>query len=504
LLQGADVLAVADLSASETKKITAKDLVQAGVALIDPGSIPGDKVTLAIPANSIGTAELKDDAVTQAKLADNSSGVVGASFPGAGAFIGQLALNATTGKAVIWNGAAWAPFNTTATVNTVTGGTTGPVVTDATVVSGAATVVARISDTTAKAQFLAGPAATAGAVTLRGITSADLPEATNVDLGGVTVPAGGGLTVAGGALSLTNTVAASGTPFLVTYDTHGQVTSGRLIASGDLPLATTGGPGAVAGGTEFTVQPSGALIHTNQIAAGTGIKITYDAQGHVKSSGGLADADIPDLPASKITSGTIAPAVLGDKSITRSKLADYAIAYIQEATPSLTGVPIGELWYQESTAGLHMWNGNSWMPISIGRLSQENLRYCGLIDAATGLITGVTSFGTAASYKIGDALRAASDADTGVYFVVETAGNGIGVTTGITYDPGDWVLCSGHTAGWQRIDTLSSGSGGGGGGVARLNDLLDVTLTSPGVGQVLVYNATGQWVNTDVLDCGTY
>ena len=65
VLQSDDALAIVDLSASETKKLTAKDLIQSGVALIDAGSIPGDKVNVTLAAGSVGTTELADGAVTQ-------------------------------------------------------------------------------------------------------------------------------------------------------------------------------------------------------------------------------------------------------------------------------------------------------------------------------------------------------------------------------------------------------------------------------------------------------
>ena len=45
----------------------------------------------------------------------------------------------------------------------------------------------------------------------------------------------------------------------------------------------------------------------------------------------------------------------------------------------------------------------------------------------------------------------------------------------------------------MRVDTLSGG--GGGGGAAHLDDLLNVTLTAPVVGDQLVFGAGGQWVN---------
>lgn len=43
-LQSADPIPLTDLSASETKRISAKDLIQYGLSLIDDGSIPSDKI----------------------------------------------------------------------------------------------------------------------------------------------------------------------------------------------------------------------------------------------------------------------------------------------------------------------------------------------------------------------------------------------------------------------------------------------------------------------------
>ena len=89
-LAATDPLAIADLSASETKKVTAKDLVQASMDLIDDDSIPGGKIegdsitAEEIAPDSIGSSELadgsvdnaalQDDSITQEKLRDNSVG----------------------------------------------------------------------------------------------------------------------------------------------------------------------------------------------------------------------------------------------------------------------------------------------------------------------------------------------------------------------------------------------------------------------------------------------
>ena len=52
---------------------------------------------------------------------------------------------------------------------------------------------------------------------------------------------------------------------------------------------------------------------------------------------------------------------------------------------------------------------------------------------------------------------------------------------------------------WDRIDTLS-----GPGSVSSLNDLSDVTVSSPQTGQILAYQASGQFANVAVLSGGTY
>ena len=87
---------------------------------------------------------------------------------------------------------------------------------------------------------------------------------------------------------------------------------------------------------------------------------------------------------------------------------------------------------------------------------------------------------------------------TGAYFVCVTPGNGTAVVPATSFDAGDWCLCVGLND-WDRIDTLS-----GPGSVSSLNDLSDVTLSSPTTGQLLVFQASGQFANVSVLSGGTY
>ena len=98
---------------------------------------------------------------------------------------------------------------------------------------------------------------------------------------------------------------------------------------------------------------------------------------------------------------------------------------------------------------------------AFGRLSQENLRFGGTVDAATGLVDALTDAGRNAGLKPGEALPAATDALGGLYLVASVAGDQIAVLPGISFDAGDWCLCINEQEGWIRIDTLSGGGGGG-------------------------------------------
>jgi hypothetical protein len=386
---------------------------------------------------------------------------------------------------------------------------------------------------------LAGPTTgTAAAAAFRALAGTDLPVATTTNNGAVKVAAAGGLAVAGdGALSIAASTTAGTNP-VVTYGSDGRITAGRALAGTDLPVATTSAVGAVKVGSGLSVTAdgtiaaaiaaanlplatstvvgavkpgaglsvdgAGALGITNAVAAGTGSVVTYNTQGLVTSARGLQTADLPEIDAAKITSGVLPVGRIGDGSIGRPQLADYALGFIQEASPPVTGVPASALWLQESTGQLRIFNSNSWFPVGFGRLSAENLRYCGIFDAATGAITGVTQFGTVEGFKIGDQVPSASDKLAGVYFVAATPGSGTVATPGVVYDAGDWILCNGAAAGWTRIDTLSSGGGGGGGGAQHLDDLLDVTLTAPVTDDLLQFTGAGQWVNVRAIDGGSY
>ena len=494
-----DALAIADNSAALTKKITPKDLIQSGIALIDNGSIPVSKVDGTI------SADIADGSITAIKLSDNSSGVVTSGALPNGVRVGQVGLSTSDNNLYIWDGSGWRAIKAPDSINSIT--VNQGIVEIAVQDNGDGTVTLSpgLANTTGPRQFLAGPTNSAGLVTQRQIIGADVPAASTSERGTIIV-SGGGLTVnAAGLISIDNAVTAETTRSLATWDSNGLVQGGSPIEPGDLPIATTNSNGVVKPGVALRVDNTGSLTIDNDISSGTFPKVAVSSKGLVTAGESLTESDIPALSADKITSGQFGTARLLDNAVTMPKLADYSTAYIQETQPTVSGdLFIGALWFQPLEAQLRMFDGNVWSPIGFGRLSQENLRWGGLINASTGLLTGVTSAGTTAGFAVGDSLPTATNALGGIYVLVSTAGDQIGVTPGVSYDSGDWCLCINATDGWTRIDIAASG--GGGGGAQSLGDLLDVSLSGLIDGDLFQYQtaAGNQWTNIATLDLGTF
>lgn len=564
-----DVLAIADVSAGETKKISATALLTGAAGGLPPESINGSTIIdntidgIKLKEDSISTRELAVDAcytenylsksVTQAKLADASVGtdqLIDGSITGdklsadaiSDAAIAdrsldavKLKLNTLTQDELGPNcvGASELADSSVDTPAIIDGVITTPKLQNASVTndklasgldgqklsngSVGTNQLANASVTTdklagdiplsklpdaAQNTVLAGSNGSgSGPATFRALAGADLPIATPTANGGVRIPSAGGLGVdASGALSIANAVSPATNP-VVTYDGKGLITSGRALQSSDMPPPAAGGLGAVKAGSGIAIAADGTISQaTTGVAPGTFTKVTVDSMGNVTAGAQLESADLPAINADQI-SGEIPGDQLADKSVAREKLADYAISYIQEDQPPLTQPHIGCLWFQESTARLSMWNGNSYFPVGIGRQSSENLRYCGIFDASDGTVTGLTKYGTEAGLVIDEVIPTATDDLTGVYLVCEISGNGTAVTPGISYAAGNWILCNGEAGGWVRINQTG---GSGGGGATRLNDLVDVSITNGEEDDLLQQNNSSVYTNVKVLSAGTY
>jgi hypothetical protein len=330
-LAAGDLLAIADISASETKKITVTDFFGNASTLIADATIPGAKIVFGsgtIPGSAVATGgisatQLAAGAVTAAKLGNESTVDLVTSLPASGAFTGQFALDTDDSKAYIWDGSQWVSFKAAGSVNTVVGSSAGLINITVTTSGDTVTIATSLDNTTGAAEFLGGPTGNAGAVGYRQIVGTDLPEATAVTKGAVIVD-GEGLRMNDDNIEIDNDITASATHHVVTYDDKGLVTAGRVIAAGDLPAATPSAKGGVIVGTGLSVDGTGLVNHTNNVTSGTATKITFDSEGHVTGTLSLDAADVPSLDTAKITSGTFATARIAASAITGPKLADYS------------------------------------------------------------------------------------------------------------------------------------------------------------------------------------
>ena len=446
-LAATDPLPVADLSASTSKKITAKDFVQKAVTLIDDASIPSAKVNF----SGISGTNLTDGTVTAVKLNTSSIPATG----GLAVSSGNLGLVAPT-----------SPIQRN--------GSTGSLEhANSTVASGVWTKVT----VDAKGHVTSG-------TTLLGT---DVPLAT-ASVVGVISP-GTGLSVTGaGVLNHSNSLASGITVNGVTVDQQGHVTGIVALASTDLPKASAGVPGAVSPGTGTSVSGAGALsvtaatssalggvivggdfaVSTGTIslatqaglAAGAYPKVTVTTKGIITAGASLVASDIPNLDVSKLTTGTLSVSLLGTNSITGAKLANYSTIKFGGAgstsgivtfpTPEFTG----QGFFDSTNGDFYIFDGNTWQPLTV---ISGDLVYAGTYNGSTNRVASVTTAGTAAGLVIGSALPAGSASLLRYYVVVSESGNGVSPAPVVALAPPDMIICNGAT--WDLVDVSNAIAG---------------------------------------------
>ena len=464
-----DLVAVVDDSASETKKLTVGDLVANGVTLINDDTIPGAKILFAagdvnataLATDAVTTVKIENDAITPAKLADESTVDLVTTLPASGGFVGQLAVDTDDNSLHCWDGSSWLTLKAGGSVNSVSGSTVGVIDITATTTSGAVTIAAVINDTSAANQFLAGPTSAGGAVEYRTITGSDIPVATSSAKGGVIVN-GEGLRMDSNTIEVDNDVTASTTHHVVTYSAKGLITGGRAITASDLPAATSSAKGAVIPGTGLSVDASGNLNHSNTVTTGTFTKVTIDGQGHVTTGDTLVADDIPDLSAAKITSGTIPSDRIATDAITAAKLANQSVTKFggAGATDNIVTFPdgdfTGQFFFDEKNEDLYIYTGTSFLPITV---ISGNLINAGTYNANTNLLTSVTTAGSAAGFTSGAALPAPAGTNLNYYVVVDTSGTGSGNAPAVALAPPDMLISLGTGSTFELIDVSNAIAG---------------------------------------------
>jgi hypothetical protein len=172
-----DVLAIVDVGSSITKKVEAKELFQAGANLADSASIDLIKLNQA-SATKLGTTALADDAVTAAKLANDSAIAYDSVAPTIDNFDGRGYVNSTSKNLQVFDGSAYqqvvAPTAGIADLAVTTGKLADGAVTTAKVTALGTAAYADSSVTEAK---IAASAITNGKVADGAITTAKIDAA---------------------------------------------------------------------------------------------------------------------------------------------------------------------------------------------------------------------------------------------------------------------------------------------------------------------------------------
>lgn len=467
-----DVLLAVDVSAAEARKITVSDLLGSGIGLLSNGTIASAKISFAngaIAAAALATDavtgdKILADAVTAAKLADQSTCVVAADLATlqatTGAFVGQLGLTLDTVKLYIWQNTTWQLLKAAGSINAITAGTDGIVNITASIAGDTATISTTLDNTGAASQFLAGPSNAAGAVSYRAIVAADLPTATSSTKGAVIIN-GGGLTLSGDTAIINNTV----TPVAdllqkISYNAQGLITGSSVVNGGDLPTATANSRGAAQPGTGLAVDVNGVFNHSNSVTGATQNGITFDNQGHITNAVALVANDIPDIPATKLTSGTLDTARIASNAIAGAKLANFATVKFGGAvnnqgvvtfpTPDFTG----QGFFDSTNGDYYLYDGNTWQPLTV---ISGDLVYAGTYNAATNTVKSVTTQGAAAGLVVGAVLPAAAATNLRYYVVVSDSGNGVSPAPAVALAPPDMIVSNGST--WDLVD-VSSGIAG--------------------------------------------
>lgn len=472
-----DVLPVADVSTSETKKITIADVVTAGIGSVTDGTVPGAKlvtgsVTAAqIGTGEVGTTEIADGSVTTAKLADGAvtavkiaTGTITATQIAADAVgSSELADDAVDTAAIQASAVTTAKIADDAitAAKIATGAVGASEIADASITSaeladGSVTTAKIVDDAVTSAKIgpgavdataLASNAVTTAKILDGNVTAAKLAN----DLDGSEFLAQAANAVLIGPIS--------GSDAVPTF--RGLTTADLpVLAAEDLPLATAGSVGAVSAGAGLAVDASGVLSINNTVTGATATKVTYNSSGVITAGTTLSASDIPDLAASKITTGTFGSSLIANDAITAAKLADSSTTKFGGSgdTGGIVTFPTadfkGQYFYDEINADLYIWSGSAWLPVTI--ISGE-LVYAGTYDASVNQIASVTSAGAAVGLTVGAALPAASSTNNRYYVIVSDSGTGTGNAPAEALAPPDFILSNGAT--WDLID-ISSGLGG--------------------------------------------
>jgi hypothetical protein len=441
-----DVLPVADISASQTKKVTVKDLVAAGIDLVDASEIDLSKLNQA-SITKLGATALADDVITAAKLANDSSIAVQTTTPTGDNFEGRGYFNSDSGNLQVFNGSAYSqvvmPTAGIGDLQVATDKLADGAVTTAKVTplgtaayADSSITTAKIADDAVTSAKINDGAVIAAAIGAGAVTTAKLAsDAVTYDklqnisssdriLGRISPGAGNAEEI---------NCTAAGRALLDDIDATAQRATLGLgtVATGD---------GTWVDGSSFSGSSSGTntgdqIITLTGAITGTGTDTfaTTIAVNAVTETAIAANA----VTTSKINAG----------AITAAKLADGSAAIVAAASPSGSGSFVGQQWINTNTGQEFTWTGSAWLqqagigtinivdstPVAIA-VSYPNAYSATLTatldeQAAATVFAGPTSGANAAPTFRAIAPADLPDATGGTKGIVQP-GTGLSVTTG--------------------------------------------------------------------------
>ena len=492
-----DVLPIADISASQTKKVSAKDLVDAGLDLIDVSSIDIDKLDQA-STTKLGTTALADDAVTAAKLADDSSIAVQTTAPVSDNFEGRGYYNTTSGALQVFDGSAYqqvvAPTAGIGDLQVTTGKLADGAVTTAKVTALGTAAYADSSVTTAK---IADGAVTAAKIATDSITATQVaPNA----IGASELADNAVDTASIVNLAVTEAKLGDGS---VTVNKLGNlaVTDAKIAATtisyGKLNLADGSVPGAkIATDSITATQIAASGVGTSELgdAAVTTAKLADGAVTAAKiAADSITTAQIaPDaVGASELANDAVDTAAIINLAVTAAKLGDGAVTEAKIGTAAVTVAKIADATI--TYAKLNLADGS--VPgakiaadsIAAGQIAADAVNTSELVDAA--VTTAKIADGAITSAKIADGTITGSDISAG-----SLTGAGLASAT-VTYDKlqnvSDTDLILGRTsAGAGSVEEIACTAAG-----RALLDDADAATQRDTLGLGTISTGDGTWTD---------
>ena len=337
-LSATDVLPIADISASETKKITAKDLVEGAIALTDSSSIDLIKLNQSSDTK-LGATALASGVVTAAKLANNSSISVGTTAPAVDNFSGRGFYNSSTGVLQVYSAGSYA--NVAATVGSGT-------VDTAQLVNGAVTT-AKINAAGLAAAALASDSVTTVKIADEAVTAAKIAT-DSITASQIAPNAVGASELANDAVDTASIVNLAVTAAKLG---DGSVTEAKLntsavtnskiadttIVYGKLNLADGSVPGAKIATDSITVSQIGPLaVGTSELIA-SGVTTVKIADGAVTA----AKIATNTITASQLAANAVGATELADGAVDTTSIVNLAVTEAKIANGAVTANKLGIL-----------------------------------------------------------------------------------------------------------------------------------------------------------------